>query len=69
MKKWVRESYEVVEVDFNHDLHQFNVIKDGEVVSSINPGDLDAQAEIIAALDAGEDVNGWEDGMGNTISI
>jgi hypothetical protein len=69
MKTWTREGYEVVEVAFDHDLHQFEVVQDGETLFTITPPDLDNQAQIIEDLDAGEDVNGWEDGMGNTIYV
>lgn len=69
MKTWTRYGYEIVEVPFDHDLHQFNVVRDGEVLYEINPVTLEDQAQIIADLDAGHDVNGWEDGKGNTISI
>ena len=69
MKTWLRDSYEVVEVPFDHDLHQFNVVQDGEVLFEINPATLEDQAQIIADLDAGHGVDGWEDGMGNTITI
>ncbi|MDQ0496369.1 hypothetical protein [Paenibacillus brasilensis] len=69
MKKWTREGYEVVEIAFDHDLHQFEVVQDGETIFTITPPDLDSQAQIIAELDAGEDVNGWEDGNGNTIYV
>lgn len=69
MKKWTREGYEVVETAFDHDLHQFEVVQDGEALFTITPPDLDSQAQIIAELDDGEDVNGWEDGNGNTIYV
>ena len=70
MRTWVRNGYKVVEVEFDYDLHQFEVISDnGEIIATITPPDLDNQNEIIKALDAGEDVEGWEDGHGNTISI
>jgi uncharacterized protein YkuJ len=70
MRTWVRNGYKVVEVEFDYDLHQFEVVRDnGEIVATITPSDLDNQNEIIKALDAGEDVEGWEDGHGNTISI
>lgn len=69
MKTWLRDGYEVVEVAFDHELHQFNVVQDGAVLFEINPATLEDQVQIIADLDAGEDVNGWEDGMGNTIRI
>lgn len=69
MKTWTREGYEVVEVAFDHDLHQFEVVQDGETLFTITPPDLENQAQIIADLDAGEDVNGWDDGNGNTIYV
>lgn len=69
MRTWTREGYEVVETAFDHDLHQFEVVQDGETLFTITPPDLDNQAQIIEDLDAGEDVNGWEDGMGNTIYV
>jgi len=70
MRTWTRNGYKVVEVEFDYDLHQFEVISDnGEIIATITPPDLDNQNEIIKALDAGEDVEGWEDGHGNTISI
>lgn len=69
MRKWERKGYEVREVEFDHDLHEFEVVKDGEVIASIIPADIEDMNRIISALDAGEDVDGWEDGMGNTIAI
>ncbi|MCY7485797.1 MULTISPECIES: hypothetical protein [Paenibacillus] len=69
MKTWTREGYEVVEAAMDHDLHQFEVIQDGEVVATIVPPDMESMEQIISDLDAGDDVNGWEDGMGNTIYI
>ncbi|WP_339273759.1 hypothetical protein MKY59_21435 [Paenibacillus sp. FSL W8-0426] len=69
MRVWERDGYEVVEKEFDRDLHEFEIIKDGEVVATITPPDLDNMAEIVSQLDAGEDVNGWEDGNGNTIRV
>lgn len=70
MRTWNREGYEVVEVEFDGDLHEFKVVKDdGEVAGTITPGDLEAQKQIVKDLDNGEDVDGWEDGMGNTINL
>lgn len=69
MKTWTRDGYKVVEVAFDHDLHQFEIVKDGETLFTITPPDLETQEQIISDLDAGEDVNGWEDGMGNTIRV
>lgn len=76
MKTWERKNkdgyfwYEINEVSFDGDLHEFMVVKEGgEVVGTITPSDLENQAEIIEDLNNGEGVNGWEDGMGNTIHI
>lgn len=69
MRTWKREGYEVVEKEFDYDLHQFEIIKDEEVKFTITPASIVDMQSIIEDLDAGEDVNGWEDGMGNTISI
>ena len=70
MKIWKRNSYEVVERPFNYDLHCFDVIGcDGEVITTIYPTTIDDMLTIIRDLDTEEDVNGWEDGTGNTIRI
>lgn len=69
MKIWERKGYMVIEKEFDRDLHEFDVVKSGEVIATITPSDVDDMACIVEALDAGEDVNGWEDGMGNTIYI
>ncbi|WP_078577315.1 hypothetical protein [Salipaludibacillus agaradhaerens] len=69
MREWKREGYEVVEKEFDGDLHEFDVIAGGEIIATITPNDIEDMEEIIKDLDNGEDVNGWEDGMGNTISI
>jgi len=69
MRTWEREGYIVVEKEFDYDLHEFEVVKGEEVVATITPSDIENMNEIIEALDAGEDVNGWEDGSGNTISV
>ncbi|GAV11322.1 hypothetical protein [Paenibacillus sp. NAIST15-1] len=69
MKSWTRQGYRVVESELNFDLHQFEVIQDEKVIATIVPPDMESMEQIISDLDAGEDVNGWEDGMGNTIYI
>ena len=66
---WKRKDYLVKEVGLDFDLHLFQVIKDNEVVATISPNSIENMKAIIADLDAGEDVNGWEDGKGNTITI
>ncbi|GEN87267.1 hypothetical protein [Oceanobacillus sojae] len=69
MREWQREGYKVVEVELNGDLHDFEVVQGDEVVATITPETLEDMELIIKDLDNGDDVNGWEDGMGNTISI
>jgi hypothetical protein len=70
MRKWKREGYEVIERPFDYDLHQFDVVLDsGEIVGTITPATLVDMEAIAAVLDLGDDVNGWEDGMGNTIYV
>lgn len=70
MRTWVREGYEVVEKDFDRDLHEFDVIRDnGELIGTITPATLKDMEAIIRDLNNGEDVDGWEDGRGGTIYI
>ena len=70
MRIWKRKGYKVIEKPFNFNLHEFDVVMDnGEVVGTITPATLEDMAAVVADLDAGEDVNGWEDGMGNTIYV
>ncbi|MFI8680419.1 helix-turn-helix domain-containing protein [Bacillus thuringiensis] len=69
MKIWERKGYTIVEVEHNYDLHAFEIIQNEEVVATITPNTIEDMNQIIEDLNNGEDVNGWEDGMGNTISI
>lgn len=69
MRTWIRKGYQVVEVELDGDLHEFEVIKNDDVVATITPSSIEDMKQIVADLDAGEDVNGWEDGMGNILSI
>ena len=69
MKTWNRNGYSVEERDFDYDLHKFVVIQEDEEDQEIVPDSLDVMAEIIHALDNGEDVDGWENGNGETIKI
>lgn len=70
---WVLDDCVVEKREFDNDLHAFDVYMyrecDGRiVVQSIIPADLDAQAEIVNRLDAGESpLGGWEDGMGSAV--
>lgn len=67
MRKWERNGYTVEERDFDYDLHQFAVIVEGKKEQLITPDSIESMNDIMADLDAGEDVQGWEDGCGNTI--
>lgn len=67
---WSRIGYQVVSEKIDGDLMEFNVVlNDGEVVGTITPADTNEMDAIIQDLDLGIDVNGWDDGMGNTILI
>ena len=69
MKTWKRSNYMVEEQEHDYCLHKFVVTQADEVVYEIVPDDREVMAKIIKALDNGEEINGWEDGNGNTIKI
>ena len=71
MKTWKRNGYRVVERPFDYDLHVFDIIRgdDEEVITTIYPATIEDMRSIIRDLDAGADVDGWEDGNGNTIRL
>lgn len=67
MRTWKRDSYKVEEVEYDYDLKEFDVIKNGEPIATITPYSIETMNQIIEDLDNGEDVDGWEDGKGNII--
>ena len=69
MKIWKRKGYIVKEKEFDFDLHEFDVVKNDEVIATITPGGLEEMGEMIKDLDAGECVDGWEDGKGNAVHV
>lgn len=70
MKTWLRNGYKVCEKHFDFDLHAFDIILDnGHFICTIYPATIDDMHAIIRDLDAGADVDGWEDGNGNTIRL
>ena len=69
MRVWKMEGYEVHEVEYDGDLHEFEIVKDGEVITSILPIDMEDMEFLVADLDSGRGVNGWRDIMGNIIYI
>lgn len=68
-KVWNRKGYHVIEVDFDGDLKEFEVVQSGEVIGTITPDSIESMQQIIEDLNAGEDVDGWDDGMGGVIII
>jgi hypothetical protein len=68
LRTWERENYTVEMIEFDHDLKAFEVIQ-GDKVQTIAPATIEDMEAIIEDLDNGEDVDGWEDGVGNTIVI
>ena len=81
MREWQRTlvdaegkefNYTIQEKDFDHDLHQFLfTTADGNVLGVVTPADASDTADIVKELDEGSDpiTEGWEDGMGNTVSM
>lgn len=68
MKTWERETYTVEMIEFDGDLKAFEVTQSGKI-QTITPDSIETMNQIIENLDNEEDVDGWEDGMGNTIVI
>jgi hypothetical protein len=72
MKTWKTELVTIEEVDFDYDLHQFEVYNHaGAYLGSITPATIEDMNYVIADLDKGGCPvrDGWEDGMGNTCSL
>ncbi|GEM_PF-3212925 len=70
MRTWERKNYYVAEETFDHDLHKFVIYSnDDEVIGEIYPNSIEDMETVIDDLDNGADVDGWEDGQGNTIKI
>jgi len=72
MKEWKRDCCVVVEKDFDHDLHSFDVYGlDGGLLGEITPADIANYRDCVTKLDAGDCpiCDGWDDGMSNTCSL
>lgn len=70
--EWDSKSKIIVnEVDFDYDLHCFEVYIDKKYLGSIYPDDIESMESCIKDLDDGNDpINYmWEDGMGNSCNI
>lgn len=68
LEKWIKEGYTVEQVEFDGDLKEFKV-KQAGVVQTITPATVEDMEDIIDALNDGECVDGWENGMGEVIYI
>ena len=66
IKVWERNNYKVCEREFDYDLHKFVIVQFG-MVQTIIPNTIEDNQIIITDLNNGLDVNGWDDGAGNTI--
>ena len=69
MRAWKRNGYIIEEREFDYDLHCFAVVQIEKEDQIITPDSIESMNSIIIDLNNGEDVDGWEDGMGNTITI
>lgn len=69
MKTWEIGEVEVVEKDFDYDLHEFDVYYQDQLIGTITPDCIEDMEDIKTALDRGESPIGWEDGSGNTITL
>ena len=67
-KVWERSGYKVEIVEHDYDLKAFEIVQ-GDKVQTIYPETIEDMEQIIKDLNNGEDVDGWEDGLGNTIVI
>lgn len=72
MREWKFENgIEVIEKEFDYDLHCFKVYNGEKYLGTVYPADIEDMEGCIERLDDGYNpVNdGWEDGMGNRCSI
>lgn len=69
LRTWNRKGYTVEEREFDYNLHKFVVIQEDAEDQEIVPDSIEVMKEIIHALDNGEDVDGWENGNGETIKV
>jgi hypothetical protein len=71
MRTWENGEITVSEVDYNYDLHAFDVYVGDRFLGTVYPATIEDMARCIKALDDGEDPvsDGWEDGCGNVCSL
>jgi hypothetical protein len=68
MKSWTIGNVEVFEEKFDFDLHCFRIVIEGKEDQYIYPQTFDDMDLLIDALDRGLDINGFENGFGETIT-
>src|SRR5690625_3701641 len=66
---WTVKGHKVELVDFDHDLKQIVVSKDGEVKHTITPPTLNDMYDMIQALNKGDDMQYWIDDNDNYINL
>ena len=59
----------IEEIEHDYDLHAFQVSYLDKIIGTIYPDTIEQMDEIVTALDSNESPIGWEDGMGETISL
>ena len=65
---WMMPSgVEIIEVEFDHDAHAYEIAYDGRHVVTIYTDTAEDTEAMRARLNAGEDVWDWEDGNGNCV--
>ena len=70
IRNWEQKNgTEIDEVEFDGDRHAFEVCVDGKHVVSIYADSPEQGEAMRVALDAGEDVRDWEDGLGNSVGV
>lgn len=70
--KWIFKNYWVDEVEFDGQLHEFEIVNNkGFVTSIVTPASIEDMKECIEALNRGEDPIGfgWENGKGEDVSL
>lgn len=65
------DGIEVYEVDFDGDLHNFNVYNGDDFLGTVYPASVADMNTCIKDLNEGSNpiVDGWEDGNGNTCTL
>lgn len=72
VREWNFENgISVVEMDYNYDLHSFDVYNGDIFLGTVYPSDIEEMKKCIECLDGGKDPisDFWEDGCGNSCSL